>query len=253
MTLLSTALMPDDGTMTGRRFPWLTVTVFAVTTAGFALQLADERVLDILRRDPDGLQWTSLWRVVTALLIQSDGWGQAVFNLISLLFFGVVVEQLLSRWAWLGLYLGAGIVGQLVGYAWNPPGGGNSVAVCGLVGAVIAMMLLGRPALPGPAYLLTPYYPAALLGLDISAHSGQAITVVATALVIGLLIILSRRRPDAHPLARPFQVGLGALLVAEAVALLPYRDHHGAALLTGVVLGLLMVRTTAVPVPVADR
>ncbi len=206
--------------MRGRFFPWLTCIVTAITAAFFAAQLAEPAVLDALRRSPDGLQWTNAWRVLTALLVQSDGWGQAIFNLVSLALFGVLVEFVLPRWVWLTLYLSAGIVGQLFGYVWEPPGGGNSVAVCGLVGAVIAMMLIGRPALPGPVYLLAAYYPAALLGLDVA---NQWVTIIATAVVVGLVIWQRKLVPL-----------LGGLLVVEAVVLIAYRDHHGTALLTGV-------------------
>ena len=57
------------------RTPWLTGIVTAVTAAFFAVQLAESGVVDALRRSPDGLQWTNAWRVLSALLVQSDGWG----------------------------------------------------------------------------------------------------------------------------------------------------------------------------------
>jgi membrane associated rhomboid family serine protease len=218
------------------RFPWLTSLVTLVTAGFFAGQLADSRVLVALQRSPDGLQWTSAWRVLTALLIQSDGWGQAVFNLISLVIFGTVVELVLPRWAWLVLYLSAGVVGQLLGYAWNPPGGGNSVAVCGLAGAIIAMMVLGRPVVP--VAMLVAYYPAALLGLHLA---NQAVTVIATAGLVGLVFWRGKW-------LLPW---LGGLLIAEAVLLAFYRDHHGPALLTGALVGAALI-ASGVRVPAPD-
>jgi hypothetical protein len=151
-----------------------------------------------------------------------------VFNLASLVLFGVLVELVLPRSAWFALYLSAGVVGQLLGYAWNPPGGGNSVAVCGLVGAIIAMLLLGRPTIPGPVYLVAAYYPAALLGLHVT---NQLVTIVATVAIVGLVALRGNR-------LRPV---LAVLLIVEAVALTAYRDHHGAALLTGVVVAVGLI------------
>jgi membrane associated rhomboid family serine protease len=223
-----------------RRTPWLTIGVTVLTAAGFVAQLVDERVRPALERDPAGLQWTNPWRVVTPLLIQSDGWTQAAVNLVTLVFFGVIVENRLGRWRWVVLYLAAGVVGQLLGYLWEPAGGGNSVAVCGLAGAVIAAMLRGRPPLPGPAYLLTPYFPAALLGVALPTRFGTTITIVAALAVIMAAAALSRGRPGAAPFTRPVTLALGGLLVAEALTLLVLRDQHGGALLTGTALGLIL-------------
>jgi membrane associated rhomboid family serine protease len=224
-----------------RHVPWLTLGVALLTATGFAAQLADDRVLTALQRDPTGLHLSDPWRVLTPLLVQSDGWTQAGFNLVTLVLAGIVVEARYGRPRWLLLYLGAGVVGQLLGYAWNPPGGGgNSVAVCGLVGALIAAMLAGRPVLPGPALLLTPYYPVALLGLDVAGPTGQVVGLVATAALVGAL--LATGRSGQSTVARWVPLTIGGLAVAEAVALVAYRDHHGAALLTGVGIALVLTR-----------
>jgi membrane associated rhomboid family serine protease len=225
--------------MTRRRFPWLTLAVTVITAGFFAWQQADPHLLVLLRRDPAGLQWSSCYRVLTALLIQSDWWGQAIFNLVSLAFFGVVVEWVRPRWAWLALYLGAGVVGQVLGYAWEPPGGGNSVAVCGLVGAVITMMLLATPELPMPARIFAAYYPAVLLGQD---RGALTLAIVATAVVVTAVIMLSGRAPDRQ--IRLWR-GLAALLALEAAALTALQNHHGPALLMGMALGALLMQARA--------
>ena len=228
--------------MTRPRFPWLTLAVTVITAGFFAWQQVHPGLVQALQRDPAGLQWSNCYRVLTAMLIQSDGWGQAVFNLISLVFFGVVVEWVRPRWAWLALYLGAGVVGQLLGYAWEPPGGGNSVAVCGLVGAVITMMLLGRPEVPMPARIFAAYYPAALLGQD---RGALTLAIVATAVVVTAVILLGGRAPERQ--LRLWR-GLGALLAVEAAALTALQNHHGPALLMGMALGALL-REARVPAP----
>src|SRR5262249_4376372 len=154
----------EDGVVRQR---WLTITVAILVAGFFAWQLADPAVVTHLQRDPTGLH--DPWRVLRPLLVQTRGVGQGGDYGGGWLVFDAIVEVLCGRWRWLVLFLSAGVVGQLLGYAWNPPGGGGcSVAVCGLVGAVIAAMLRGRPGLPAVAILLTPYYPVLLLGYDVA-------------------------------------------------------------------------------------
>jgi membrane associated rhomboid family serine protease len=230
--------------MVRRQVPWLTLAVAVMTAAGFTAQLTVDGYLEAMRRDPTGLHWSQPWRVLSPLLVQSDGWIQAVFNVLTLVLAGIVVETRFGRWRWLVLYLSAGIVGQLLGYVWEPPGGGNSVAVSGLVGGLMAAMMLGTSigegGLPRPVLLLAPYYPVALLGLDVADGTGQIVGLVATSIVVVTLLAAGRRGPST--VAGWVPVTLAWLMVAEAVALLAYRDHHGAALLTGFGVGLAILR-----------
>ena len=123
--------------------PWLTLVVLVTTVAVNLWTFAVPSVEDALRRDPDGLGLHNLWRLATPLLTQTDGWVQAGFNWLTLAVFGAFVEWMLGRWRWAAIYLGAGLVGQALGYRWEPAGGGSSVAVAGLVGG-LAVTLLAR-------------------------------------------------------------------------------------------------------------
>lgn len=123
-----------------RRFPMLTLVVFGITAITNALQYVLPDLLPAWQRTPAGLhgQW---WRSATTLLVQDGGVFGVLSTLAFLLVLGALAEQILGRPAWLVCYLGAGAVGELAGYAWQPYGAGKSVAVCGLAGALIVAAL----------------------------------------------------------------------------------------------------------------
>jgi membrane associated rhomboid family serine protease len=217
-----------------RRFPALTLVVFAVTLAVNLAQMVNGRILADLERTPAGLHgdW---WRTGTSLLVQDGGvWG-TVSNLLFLVLVGVTAEQVASRGRWLLGYLGAALVGELAGYAWQPVGGGNSIAICGLAGLVALALYRGETLYRGDArmppfgvpvlflwcgaLLATWWYP--LIGVGIAA------------------MMLSRAVPiGADPRYR--RLGLGFVVVV-GVLLCAVRNIHGAALLTGLVLATVPV------------
>jgi membrane associated rhomboid family serine protease len=222
-----TTRMPVPQGRSANRFPWLTLLVFAVTATVGVLQLTRcPWLLPRLERTPAGLHgdW---WRSITSLVVQDGGVMGTATNLAALLILGIAAERTVSRGHWLVAYVGAGLVGEFAGYAWQPTGGGNSVAVCGLAG-IIAIALCRQsntvPAFGGPATLLwcgallaTWHYPLIAIG------------IVAAALAIRLV--------------RAKSAGFGAIVVAiclgTAGVLIWQRNIHGAALAAGLVLGLL--------------
>lgn len=151
--------------MTARnRFPIVTVTVLAITGLCTALQAADSRVLPLLERTPDALARHEWWRLVTPLLVHSDGWRQILFNFASIFIVGSVVERVFGAGLWLLIYFSCGLVGEIAGYAWQPLGAGASVAGAGLLGALAAWFLFvnrrpptvfGATILLGGAVVLT--------------------------------------------------------------------------------------------------
>ena len=203
-------------------FPAATAAVFVVTAATSAVGLAVPAFLDALQRSPDELQgqW---WRTVTALFAQDGGVLGTVSNLAFLALLGVLAERLVGpRW-WLVAYFGAGLAGELAGYAWQPTGAGNSVAVCGLAGLLIVALLAGT-RLPRLAPMALLWWCGALLAArwgtgPLLAGIGGAVAVQA---------------------ARPWAAAAGRLAAAAAVlagvALAAAADLHGAALLTGVAI-----------------
>ena len=209
-----------------KRMPTLTLVVVAVTVATSAVAVASPTVLAQLQRTPAGLhgEW---WRTFTSLFTQSSA-GGAASNLFFMLVLGVVAEQIASRWRWLVCYFGAGVVGELVGYAWQPTGAGNSVAVCGLAG-LIALACWRRDArLPDLGAFALLLWCAVIL----STWAWPAAVAGAVCAAAGL-----RLQAGGWRYAGSFAVGV---TVASGVFLACVRNIHGAALLAGVVLAALM-------------
>ncbi|MCX5530071.1 rhomboid family intramembrane serine protease [Streptomyces sp. NBC_00006] len=130
-----------------------------------------------LERRPDGA-W---WRVGTALLIQSSGRLQLLFNLAALIAVAPVAQRVFGSVSTLTLYLLPGVAAQAVSMeAWNPHGGGNSVAICGLVGALATVCALRGPN-PGLRRLAL-LVPAAGLVLCVMANNHGVGLLVGAAL-----------------------------------------------------------------------
>ncbi|HSV65728.1 MAG TPA: rhomboid family intramembrane serine protease [Mycobacteriales bacterium] len=118
----------------------MVVTVMAVLAVA---QSVFPALVGHLERDPAG-PW---WRLLSALLVQSSGWVQTVFNLVALAAVAPVAERVLGPARWLLVYLASGLAANAVSAAgWSPRGAGDSVAICGLVGALAAQYTLGGPS-----------------------------------------------------------------------------------------------------------
>lgn len=207
------------------RPPVLTAAVLAVTATVNVIQFIVPGTLHALQRRPVGLhgQW---WRVFTSLLVQDGGVAGTLSNLGFLVAVGVVAEQVVSRPRWLTAYLVGGLVGQAFGYLWQPVGGGNSVAICGLAGTVAIACWQRDPRLPrwaAPVLLL--WFGAVL--------ATWFYRLIAVGIVAARLVPLAGRRG----------VPVGALTlgagVAVSVLLCTVQNIHGAALAGGLVLAVL--------------
>jgi hypothetical protein len=141
---------------------------------------------------------------------------------------GVVAEQIASRWRWLVCYFGAGIVGELVAYSWQPVGAGNSVAVCGLAGLIALACWRRDPRLPPFGAFALLLWCAVILS-----------TWVWPAAIVGAVCAAAELRLQAGGwrYAGEFAVGV---TVASGVFLACVRDIHGAALLAGVALSAVV-------------
>jgi rhomboid protease GluP len=215
------------------RRPWLTASVLGLTAAVSVVGLVDDSVLHHLERRGGELADGEPWRLVTSLLVH-DSWLALVANLVLLGLVGVAVERRHSRVEWIALYATAGLVGELVGLAWQPHGAGNSVAALGLAGALVVDALRRR----NPALLALGYAVVVLITLgaaDVGDIAGAVI--VATAYVAaGATYAATQRSTRIPSWGAP---ALGACALVVGVALMVLENLHGPALFTGVAVALL--------------
>lgn len=184
-----------------------------ITAAGLLLQETVAGVLADLQRSPAAWHgdW---WRWGTALVTQDGHLPGGLFNIAGLLLVGAAAEQALTRRGWLVAYVGAGLVGQVVGHWWQPTGAGNSVAVCGLA-AVLAVQLVRRPSSPTALGVWAPVMWCAAL----------AAAPWPPMLYLGLVVCLLATGPFARPPWTSYVAG--ACVLASAALLILDRDIHG--------------------------
>jgi membrane associated rhomboid family serine protease len=218
-----------------QRLPVVTVVVFVITATTSVLGLVIPGMLEAWQRTPQGLHgdW---WRTFTALLVQDGGVVGTISNLAFLLVLGAVAEQVLGPGRWLVCYFGAGLVGELAGYAWQPRGAGNSVAICGLAGALTVALLVGARA-PRLAPVVLAYWCGALVG----SRWGPGLLLVGVAGGVVVQVALGRGLPVGRPMA------ITAAIVA--LVLTATMDLHGAAMLAGIVIAAVIGRPVANPHP----
>ena len=211
-----------------QRLPIATAVVFVVTATTSILGLVVPGMLKGWQRAPQGLHgdW---WRTFTALFVQDDGVAGTISNLAFLLVMGAVAEQVLGAWRWLVCYFGAGLVGELAGYAWQPRGAGNSVAICGLAGALTVALVVGA-RVPRLAPVVLAYWCGALVG----SRWGPGLLLVGVAGGVVVQLALGRVLSVGRPVA------VAAAIVA--LVLLAAMDLHGAAMVAGIVIAAVIGR-----------
>jgi membrane associated rhomboid family serine protease len=260
--------------------PLVTGSVWVLTAVMAVWQTLDPSVLDALRRDPAAVGRGEWWRVLSPLLVQSDGWPQIVGNLVFLAIIGYFAERRFGRVRWVVLYLTGGIVGEAAGYAFEPHGAGNSVAIFGLVGGLLAAAAREhRPAVAAavrvsaaPGVSAAPAVSAAAAVSAAPAVSGVAgvspvaagvspVAVVAglawIASVVGLdlggyvwaavasslVIVFATQVARRFPDPSKLYRPAAVLAAALAVLLISIADDHGFPILAGLAVGALLVKS----------
>ena len=159
----------------GRR-PFLTLVIAAIVALALAAQEVWPGLLPLVQRDAAAIGHGQVYRLFTALWFQ-DGWlAGGLFNLAILVLIGGLAEQVWPRWIWLALYFGIGLAIECLGLVWQSIGAGNSIAVFGLAGSLLAtvwdkgragivLMSIGQLAIWWLCFRDDIHGAAALLGL----------------------------------------------------------------------------------------
>ena len=181
-----------------------------------------------------GGQW---WRIVASLFLHA-GIIHLVFNMVVLAIIGPFMEKELGNVAYLTLYLLAGIAGSAASLAWHPFAGsaGASAAILGLYGALVAVFLGCRQAVPAETWVRQSKVMATFLGfsllywlftpevdVDIAGHLGG--------LLSGFLLGLCLAQPVSQKAVgrcwRVTTAGISgvALVIAAVLILAKQRDQ----------------------------
>lgn len=122
---------------------WAAVAIVSVT------QFVVSGWLDALMRDPDQIrEHGQVWRLGTAMFVQDGGVPGTVFNLVVLAVVAVPAARYFGSGLLWALFLGLGIVFNLIGTLYGSSGAGNSGATmavaCALVGHTFGAWLRDR-------------------------------------------------------------------------------------------------------------
>lgn len=174
----------DGSKPTPFRFPSTTLFLLLIVTIPTTLQFFFPTLLQLFQRDTARFMNGEWWRLITPLFFQDGGISGAISNLVGLALIGFVAEQYWGSRNTLILFFVGGLVGELVGLAWQPIGAGNSIANFSLAASVAVVCLLRRS--PGPIQI------AALLALGADlllvllqdVHGPAALTGAMLALVL---------------------------------------------------------------------
>jgi rhomboid protease GluP len=168
-------------------------------------------------------QW---WRLCSALFLHF-GIVHLTLNMWALWDIGRLLEQLYGRWRYLALYLGSGVIGNLVSLALQgnqAVSGGASGAIFSLYGALLVFLLRERRQVDSGEFKWL--FGAASAFVVFALAMGMLITGIDNAAHIGglfagalLSIVLSRRWTRRSPRSQVTRYGAGAVVVAGIVGL----------------------------------
>jgi len=193
----------------GMRLPIITTAAVGVAVVAAVVQYTVPAAVPALQRGSGPPDW---WRLVTPLFVQTLGWYQVVTNLVTLALVGAAAERHLSRRHWAALFVAGTAAGQVAAFAWHLPGGGCSIAICGLAGGMVVRLLTGPPGSRWPTMIIVGY---------VGALTGWGLAGITAAAVAALVAVVL---PQRVALA-------GSVVCAAALALA--EDLHGVSLLAG--------------------
>jgi membrane associated rhomboid family serine protease len=132
------AINPDQ---TASRVPYATLLLTLAIAIPTILQFFFPSLLPMLERDYTRFLAGDWWRILTPLFVQDGGVSGSIFNVVSLVLVGSIAERLWGSQRWLITFFAGGILSEMIGFAWQPVGAGNSVANFGLAASIAVFCL----------------------------------------------------------------------------------------------------------------
>ena len=174
------------------------------------------------------------WRLLTAMFLHF-GIVHLATNMLVLWNVGALTERLFGRAAFTALYFLSGIAGSLASVLWHPSGisAGASGAIFGVCGGLLAMLLVGRGAMPsdfvvnlmtrgGSLVLINLLYGFVDTHIDMTAHLGGL--VGGLAIGSGLAVAEATDLAAARRTRTAAVTAVATLLLGVATARLPAVD-----------------------------
>ena len=178
-----------------RRVPVITLVIIGSTAFVTGLQFVFPEVLTALRRNPQALAAGEWWRMVTPLFVHAYGGWHACVNGIAAIVFCPLAERLYGKKVWI-LYFVPGVVGQIFGYLWSPNTAGASLGIAGVMGGLLAFVVLHRRELSRSAQLFAMSGIAGAVALCFWRDIHGPPTVIGI-LLAGMIIIWGVANPRA--------------------------------------------------------
>ena len=205
--------------------PVATISILVISAILTSLQLLYPMLLPALDRNVGALRAGQWWRLVTPRFVNPEIWTQYVL-LVILALVGPAVERRHGGLRWLMLWLAAGIVGEVVSFAWQPQGAGASLGICGLMGAWLMLMVRGE----NTKYWVPSVVSLALTGNLVGMALGNWLLGGGVAVVVASLLIQMHRHDVRWGRLTPV---LGMVGLLGGLILTVMHDQHGPPLLVG--------------------
>lgn len=190
----SLTLRTQSANVPKNRLPYATLWITLAVAIPTILQFYFPAILQMLERDHTQFLAGDWWRIITPLFVQDGGVSGSIFNIVSLVLVGSVAEKLWGSQRWLIIFFAGGILSEIVGFAWQPIGAGNSVANFSLAASIAVLCL----ALTGPRAIRV----MAILALGVGLILLLINDIHGPAMLLGVLIALIFVRLDGHRFTR---------------------------------------------------
>ena len=187
-------LRTQSNNQTERWVPYSTLLLTLAIAVPTTLQFFFPSLLQMFERDYTRFLAGDWWRVLTPLFVQDGGLSGSIFNLVSFVLVGTVAEKIWGSQRWLLIFFAGGILSELIAFAWQPIGAGNSVANFSLA-ASMAVMCLALPVSRVVKVMAILALGAGMILLFLRDIHGAA-------MLPGMLIALCLIRLDAHRFQR---------------------------------------------------